>query len=60
MINSKDGIVAEMADCEKILAMYKKAFPENPAFATGQKKKDIVKKAASKTEQKVETAPAVF
>jgi hypothetical protein len=39
MLQSKVGINAEMADLEGILAMYKEAFPDNPAFAKGGKKK---------------------
>ena len=40
MVNSKDGLLAEMKEQEGILNMYKEAFPDNPAFAvTGKKKK---------------------
>jgi len=35
MINSMPSIVAEMKDLESIIAMYKEAFPDNPAFAKG-------------------------
>jgi hypothetical protein len=44
MIASKDGLQAEMKDLESIIAMYKEAFPDNPAFATGAKKKELLKK----------------
>lgn len=44
MINSKDATKAEMADLEKIILMYKEAFPDNPAFAVGGKKKEKGKK----------------
>lgn len=44
MINSKGATLAEMKDLENIIAMYKEAFPDNPVFATGAKKKDIKKK----------------
>lgn len=32
MVSQKDSIVREMKDLEKTLAMYKTAFPNNPAF----------------------------
>jgi hypothetical protein len=44
MINSKDAIKEEMKDLESIIAMYKEAFPENPVFAAGGKKKEVKKK----------------
>ena len=39
MIKSKGEILKEMAENEAIIQMYKEAFPENPAFAAGGKKK---------------------
>ena len=39
MIQSKTGILKEMAENEAIIQMYKEAFPDNPAFAQGGKKK---------------------
>ena len=39
MVNMKPSIVQEMAEQEAILLMYKEAFPDNPAFAQGGKKK---------------------
>lgn len=39
MVNSKEGILLEMKEQEAILNMYKEAFPDNPAFAVGGKKK---------------------
>lgn len=44
MLNGKEGLLAEMKDLEGIIAMYKEAFPENPVFATGAKKKELKKK----------------
>ena len=44
MINSKGAIQAEMKDLEGIIAMYREAFPDNPAFATSGKKKEQKKK----------------
>lgn len=43
-INSRASLNAEMKDLEGIIAMYKEAFPDNPAFATGTKKKEQKKK----------------
>jgi hypothetical protein len=43
MISSKPGILEEMKELEAIILMYKEAFPDNPAFATGKKgKKKVV------------------
>jgi hypothetical protein len=44
MVNGKLALVAEMKDLESIIQMYKEAFPDNPIFATGAKKKDLKKK----------------
>lgn len=40
MLNSKSATLTEMKDLEGIIAMYKEAYPDNPVFATGAKKKD--------------------
>ena len=39
MVNSKEDIIKEMAEQESILQMYREAFPDNPAFNQGGKKK---------------------
>lgn len=44
MLNSKGGLLEEMKELEGTIAMYKEAFPDNPVFATGGKKKDLKKK----------------
>ena len=44
MLNSKNGIKEEMKDLEGIIAMYREAYPDNPVFAAGGKKKDTKKK----------------
>ena len=52
MVASKAGILAEMKELEGIIAMYKEAFPDNPALTgAGQKK---AKKPAPKEEKKEE------
>ena len=33
-----------MKELDGIISMYKEAFPDNPVFATGGKKKDVKKK----------------
>jgi hypothetical protein len=58
MINSREVLVAEMKDLEGIIAMYKEAFPDNPAFAKGDKKQKQGKKAAGKQEQIAATTTA--
>ncbi len=45
MINSKAALLEEMKQQEDIIKMYQEAFPDNPAFAQGAKKKDTKKKA---------------
>lgn len=59
MINSKDQLLAEMKDLEGIVAMYKEAFPDNPAFAVGGKKKKDTKKGPAKQPEQVVTTPVV-
>ena len=54
MVNSKGGIEKEMQEQEAILAQYKEAFPDNPAFAKGKKKQ---KKAAKEQSKEQITAP---
>lgn len=44
MLEHKDGLIQEMKELENTLKMYKEAFPDNPAFATGGKKKEKAKK----------------
>ncbi len=43
MIHSRDPILKEMKELESTLAMYKEAFPDNPAFFSSTKKKEIAK-----------------
>lgn len=43
MLASRTEINAEMKDLEKTLAMYREAFPENPAFFSSTKKKELAK-----------------
>lgn len=40
MLSQKEHIQKETKEIEKILGMYKDAFPDNPAFAQGSKKND--------------------
>jgi hypothetical protein len=40
MFKNKDAILKDMKDLQKTLAMYQEAFPDNPAFTQGSKKKD--------------------
>lgn len=44
LLEKKDFIVKDMKDLEKTIAMYKEAFPDNPAFSNDKKKKDKPKK----------------
>lgn len=44
MLSKKEQIVKEMKDLSKTLGLYEKAFPDNPVFAAGNKKKDNKKK----------------
>jgi hypothetical protein len=48
MINSKTSIQEEMKELEGVIAMYKEAFPDNPVFATGAKKKETKKQPVEK------------
>lgn len=43
MLGSRDQITKEMKELEKTLAMYKEAFPDNPAFFSSTKKKELAK-----------------
>lgn len=38
MLTQKETIKQEMKDLEKIITMYKQAFPDNPAFLSKKKK----------------------
>lgn len=53
MVNSRDALVEEMKDLEGVISMYKEAFPDNPAFAQGGKKKEKGKKAPAKAQEQV-------
>jgi hypothetical protein len=40
MLDQRDPLLKEMQELEVTLSMYKEAFPDNPAFATGKKNKN--------------------
>jgi hypothetical protein len=44
MLANKDPFLQEMKDLEKTIQMYKEAFPDNPVFASGGKKKEKAKR----------------
>ena len=44
MLSNKDIILKEMKELEGTLAMYKEAFPDNPAFMSQAKRKEKLKK----------------
>jgi hypothetical protein len=46
MLASKPSLKEEMKELDGIISMYKEAFPENPVFAAGAKKKEVKKKQA--------------
>lgn len=44
MLEKRETFIKDMKDLEKTIAMYKEAFPDNPAFSSTGKKKEKVKK----------------
>lgn len=58
MLASRESTLAEVKDLENIISMYKEAYPDNPVFATGAKKKELKKKTpAEETKQAVQEVP---
>jgi hypothetical protein len=52
MLGKKEQITKDMKDVQKIITMYKDAFPDNPAFANAGKKKDNKKKKQEQVAEK--------
>jgi hypothetical protein len=54
MLKNKDEILQHMRELQKTLSMYQEAFPENPAFLQGSKKRPKEKKpVAGSTQEQI-------